>query len=142
MKWIAVPALLAAFVAFDGPASAEPLGGCWHYSDGTVFSTVCLQGAQRGTFNLEYAAADPQAGLVKGSCNGIIEIQEISETTVSFTVPYQEGACRQEDQVFRVARRDYRCSVVEGRPALTCALTVFYDNGDVYSRAEGLEYRR
>jgi len=143
MKWIAVPALLGAIFAFGGVASAQQvLAGCWNYSDGMVFSTVCLNGTTGGTFNLEYAAEDPDAGLVKGSCNASVEISEVSEEAVSFTVPYQEGACRQENQVFRVARRDYRCTTDGGNATLTCELTVFYDDGTVFSRAEGLEYSR
>ena len=140
MKWIAMPALLAGFVALGQQAEAQSLTGCWNYSDGTVFSTVCFDGDGGGTFNLEYAAEDPEQGIVKGSCNGYVEVESMDAGGVVFRVPYQEDACRQEDQVFRVARRDYSCSMQDHR--LLCDLVVYYDNGAVYSEASGLEYTR
>lgn len=140
MKWIFLPAMLAGVVAFTGPAHAQSMNGCWHYSDGTVFSSVCFNNASGGTFNLEYALEDPQEGLVKGSCNGIVEIREQEGTRITFTVPFQEDACRQEDQVFRLAQRDYSCTR-EG-PRLTCDLIVYYDDGTIFSEATGLEYAR
>lgn len=116
--------------------------GCWHYSDGSVFSSVCLTGPGGGTFNLEYATQDPQQGLVKGSCNAAVEVTSLGENTVVFTVPYQEGACRQEDQVFRVARRDYSCQRGDDPQRMTCNLIVYYDDGTIYSEASGLAYSR
>jgi hypothetical protein len=141
MKWIVLPALLAGVVAFVSPAQSQSIGGCWHYSDGAnVFSSVCFNGSDGGTFNLEYAVEDPEQGIVKGSCNGVIEVGARSETEVAFTVPVQEEACRQEDQVFRMAQRDYSC-VLDGA-RLLCDLTVYYDDGTVFSEATGLEYAR
>ena len=140
MKWIAVPILAATLAAMTAPAETQSVNGCWNYSDGTVFSSVCLRGDGRGTFNLEYATEDPDLGMVKGSCNGRVEVEAASPDAVSFAAPYQDSACRQGDLVFRLARREYVCTR-DGR-ALSCDLTVFYDDGSVYSRAEGLSYRR
>ncbi len=142
MKWIVLPALLALSVAFSSPAAAQSMTGCWHHSDGNVFSTVCFSGTTTGgTFNLEYAVEDPNQGLVKGSCNGIVEVVTLQLPRIDFTVPFQEDACRQEDQVFRIAKRDYRCQV-NGTNAMVCSQSVYYDNGQIFSQASGLEYKR
>ncbi|MEM9145250.1 MAG: hypothetical protein AAGC57_03565 [Pseudomonadota bacterium] len=133
-------AIMAGWVVLLGPAEAQSLNGCWHYSDGSVFSTVCISDATEGTFNLDYAVEDDQQGLVKGSCNGAIQIQPSGDGDIAFTVPFQEEACRQEDQVFRLARRDYSCAFDQGK--LICDLTVFYDDGSVFGEAVGLEYSR
>jgi len=139
MRMMGVLALAVGVLLPWGEAEAQSLRGCWNYSDGTVFSTVCLRG-DGGTFVLEYAAEDPDQGLVKGACNGRVEVQAMDSDRVVFRAPYQEGACRQGEQVFRLARRDYSC-LREGR-MLVCDLTVFYDDGTVYSQASGLEYTR
>lgn len=136
-----MPAMLAGVFAFSVPAAGQPLNGCWHYSDGSVFSTVCFNGSAGGTFNLEYALEDPNQGLVKGSCNGVIEVSEMADPRVVFSVPYQEDACRQEDQVFRVAKRDYTCERTDARKML-CNLTVYYDDGTIFSEAVDIEYAR
>jgi len=139
MKWMAALALIIGGAVVGTPASAQSLLGCWNYSDGTVFSTVCLR-ANGGTFNLEYAAEDPQEGLVKGACTGRVEVALLEGDRVDFTAPYQEDACRQGELVFRLARRDYSCTREGG--GLLCDLVVYYDDGTVYSRASGLEYGR
>lgn len=141
MKWIVMPAVLAGVVALSGPAASQSLSGCWHYSDGSVFSTVCFGGGGSGTFNLEYALEDANQGLVKGSCNGGVEVTDQRENGVDFTVPYQEEACRQEDQVFRVAKRDYSCEREEFNK-MVCNLIVYYDDGTIFSEAVGIEYSR
>ncbi len=141
MKWIVLPAMLASSVAWLSPAAGQSVTGCWHYSDGNVFSTVCFTSTTGGTFNLEYALEDPQQGLVKGSCNADLEVTDINDALVNFRVPYQEAACRQEDQVFRVAQRDYNCQR-NGPASMLCSLIVYYDNGQIFSQADGLEYAR
>jgi len=139
MKWMGMLALALGLVLSGGSAEAQSLRGCWNYSDGTVFSTVCLRG-DGGTFVLEYAAEDPDQGLVKGACNGRVEILTMEGDRVDFRAPYQEDACRQGELVFRLARRDYSCQR-NGR-SLICDLVVYYDDGTVYSEASGLEYTR
>jgi hypothetical protein len=139
MKLMAKLVLALGLVWMGSGAEAQSLRGCWNYSDGTVFSTVCLRGSG-GTFNLEYAAEDPDQGLVKGACNGRVEVQTMENGRVVFTAPYQEDACRQGELVFRLARRDYDCAL-QGR-RLMCNLVVYYDDGTVYSEASGLEYMR
>lgn len=140
MKWFIVPAVLAGLFAVAGPAQSQSMTGCWHYTDGsTVFSSVCLNGSG-GTFNLEYAIEDPSQGLVKGSCNGAVEIRGQDGGAISFTVPYQENACRQEEAVFRVAKRDYDCQ--RQGPAMVCTETVYYDNGQIFSQQQGLQFGR
>jgi|SRR6056297_1633064 len=142
MKWIVVPAVVLVGVAgLVQTAHGQPRTGCWHYTDGSsVFSTVCFTGSTGGNFNIEYALEDPDQGLVKGSCNGTLEITSLDDRGVVFTVPYQEDACRQEDQIFRVAQRDYACEWADN--SMVCELTVYYDDGTVYSRSSGLEYSR
>lgn len=140
MRWNVVLAIVAGVFALIGPAHSQSLNGCWHYSDGSVFSTICLTDPSSGTFNLDYAVEDEQQGLVKGSCNGLLEVQGTEQGAVTFTVPFQEEACRQEEQVFRLARRDYSCARDGGK--LICDLTVFYDDGTVFGEAVGLEYSR
>lgn len=131
---------LAIWLLWPGAeAQAQSLRGCWNYSDGSVFSTVCLRN-NGGTFNLEYAAEDPQQGLVKGACNGRVDVSVMEGSRVDFTAPYQEDACRQGELVFRLARRDYSCTL-DGR-RLICNLVVYYDDGTIYSQASGLEYVR
>lgn len=142
MNRIVVPALmLAGVMAAAQTAQGQPRSGCWHYTDGSsVFSSVCLNGTSTGTFNIEYAIEDPDQGLVKGSCNGVVEVTTLTEASIAFTVPYQENACRQEDQVFRMAQRDYDC--VWSGLHMVCEQTVYYDDGTVFSRTSGVEYNR
>jgi hypothetical protein len=140
MKWIVMPAALAGLFAFGGGAQAQQISGCFHYSDGTVFSSVCLDSDDTGSFNLEYVTEDPTNGMVKGSCTGVVTVTSRDAGTVNFSVPYQEDACRQEDAVFRVAKRDYACT--RQGATLTCDLTVFYDDGTIFSQATGLKYGR
>ncbi|MGF1445475.1 MAG: hypothetical protein ACFBRM_04670 [Pikeienuella sp.] len=141
MKWIVMPAMLASLVAFGDKAQAQSVNGCWHFNQGNVFSTVCFTSATGGNFNLEYALEDPSQGLVKGSCNGTVEITQLADPQFNFRVPRQEAACRQEDQVIRMAQRDYRCQRRDFN-SLVCIETVYYDNGQVFSERTGLEYKR
>ncbi len=140
MRWNIVGAVIALGIASGGPSFGQPVTGCWHYSDDSVFSTVCINNNTTGSFNLDYAVEDPQQGIVKGSCNGMLEVQSIEEARLVFTVPFQEDACRQEDQIFRLAQRDYSCARENGR--LVCDLIVFYEDGRVFGEAVGLEYTR
>jgi len=130
----------AAIVSIPGSGSAQSLNGCWNYAAGDVYSTVCFNGAGAGTFNLDWATPDQDLGLVKGSCNGSLTVESVDNGQVSFTVPYQEEACRIEADVIRMSQRDYNCA--RTATELVCSLIVYYDDGTIFQQAAGLRYSR
>jgi len=140
MKWSMFPAVAGVIFALGGPADAQSLTGCWNYSAGDVYSSVCFNGSGGGNFNLDWAMDDPDRGLVKGSCNGELTVESVDGAQVSFTVPYQEEACRIEADVMRMSQRDYNCQRAGGE--MVCSLIVYYDDGSIFQQATGLKYAR
>lgn len=142
MKWTGFTAVLALIAALTGAASAQSQGlnGCWNYAAGDVYSTVCFNGEGSGSFNLDWATADPDQGLIKGSCNGDLTVEAVDDSQVSFTVPYQENACRIEADIMRMSQRDYSCA--RSGNELICSLIVYYDDGTIFQQAAGLRYSR
>lgn len=140
MKWSILPAALAGMLVFGGEAESQSMTGCWNYAADDVYSTVCFNAAGGGTFNLDWAANDPDQGWIKGSCLGSLTVASISGGRIDFSVPYQEDACRLEAEVIRMSQRDYSCDV-NGRE-MTCSLIVYYDDGTVFRQVAGLKYFR
>ncbi|MGF1503463.1 MAG: hypothetical protein ACFBSD_16800 [Paracoccaceae bacterium] len=142
MLRMVLPALLALGVLINYPAEgqAQALRGCWNYSDANVFSSACFESAEGGTFTIEYAAEDPVQGLVKGSCIGTLDLMTNEPQRVVFSVPLQEDACRQEDQIFRMFQRDYDC--IRQGAILVCSLVVLNEDGSIFNQAAGLRYAR
>jgi hypothetical protein len=132
--------LAAALDGTGGTASAQSIAGCWNYAVGNVYSSVCFNGSGGGTFNLDWANEDPERGLVKGSCNGTLVVESVQDSTVVFTVPYQEDACRIEADVMRLSQRDYSCEINDGE--MVCSLVVYYDDGSIFQQSDGLVYAR